>query len=174
MKINTFSKKGGFTLIELLVVIAIIVILTALILPDLAGSRAKARDAQRISDVSQLQLALELFYDRCGQYPAAVSSGSQYVVSSASNCTTSSGTIITMSSFIAQIPTPPAGVSNVTGYDYATSPISGSINNYVLRAQLESNNAEVSKGLSVFPTTGTWSNPITCTNTGTFYCVGPQ
>lgn len=65
--------KRGFTLIELLVVIAIIGILSSVVLASLNGARKKGRDARRISDVKQLQLALELYYDGNGsEYPNAL------------------------------------------------------------------------------------------------------
>lgn len=68
---NKISKnKLGFTLIELLVVVAIIAIMTGLIMASLASSRAKARDAKRISDVAQLQLALEQYFSQHNAYPA--------------------------------------------------------------------------------------------------------
>ena len=63
------SKKAGFTLIELLVVIAIIGILSSVVLASLNTARAKSRDARRIADLSQIQKALELFYDANRQYP---------------------------------------------------------------------------------------------------------
>jgi len=59
----TSNYKRGFTLIELLVVIAIIGILSSVVLASLNSARQKGRDARRISDVKQVQLALELFYD---------------------------------------------------------------------------------------------------------------
>ena len=55
--------KKGFTLIELLVVIAIIGILSSVVLASLNTARTKARDAQRISDLRQIQLGLEFYYD---------------------------------------------------------------------------------------------------------------
>lgn len=69
---NTVSKRG-FTLIELLVVIAIIGILSSVVLASLNSARRKGRDARRVADLKQLQLALELYYDANGSYPAAVS-----------------------------------------------------------------------------------------------------
>ncbi|MFH0952282.1 MAG: type II secretion system protein [Patescibacteria group bacterium] len=69
------KQKQGFTLIELLVVIAIIGILSAIGLVTLSTTRERARDAKRISDLSQYRLALMLYanYDDKGQYPAQVS-----------------------------------------------------------------------------------------------------
>ena len=70
MKLN--SKKG-FTLIEMLVVVAIIGLLSSVIIIGLGGSRAKARDAKRISDLRQIQSALEIAY--VTGYPAQASAG---------------------------------------------------------------------------------------------------
>ncbi len=61
-----FSKRKGqkgFTLIELLVVIAIIGILATIVLVSLNTARQKARDARRLSDLRQIALALEMYYD---------------------------------------------------------------------------------------------------------------
>src|SRR5256885_12699292 len=62
----------GLTLIELLVVIAILGILAAGILALLnpVSQLQKARDARRKSDLSEIQKALELYYQDCGYYPA--------------------------------------------------------------------------------------------------------
>ncbi len=64
--------EKGFTLIELLVVIAIIGILSSVVLASLNSARRKGRDARRVSDIGQLQLALELYYDANGSYPATL------------------------------------------------------------------------------------------------------
>ncbi len=57
------NSQRGFTLIELLLVIAIIGILVSIVLANLNVARQKARDAQRVSDLGQIQLALEYYYD---------------------------------------------------------------------------------------------------------------
>lgn len=71
----TLLKKrgiGGFTLIELLVVIAIIGVLASIVLASLNNARRKSRDARRITDVKQIQLALELYFDAQGNaYPTS-------------------------------------------------------------------------------------------------------
>lgn len=88
------SAQRGFTLIELLVVIAIIGGLSAIVLPNFMGAREKARDAQRKSDLKQIQKALELYkqdqtapnaYPTTGPNNSLVNSGQCW--SSAASCT---------------------------------------------------------------------------------------
>jgi len=67
--------KKGFTLIELLVVIAMIAILTGVVIASLGSSRAKARDGKRVSDIGQIQLALELYYEQNRSYPTSIYGG---------------------------------------------------------------------------------------------------
>ena len=64
------KTKKGFTLIELLVVIAIIGLLATLSVVSLNNARERARDARRLSDVRQIQTALELYYNIENVYPA--------------------------------------------------------------------------------------------------------
>jgi len=64
------KRQKGFTLIELLVVIAIIGLLATIVMVSLNTARQKARDARRISDIRQLQVALQLYYDSYGHYPS--------------------------------------------------------------------------------------------------------
>ena len=67
-----FSREGGFTLIELLVVIAIIGILASIVLASLNTARRKSRDVRRIADIKQIQLALELYFDKNQTYPLVI------------------------------------------------------------------------------------------------------
>ena len=95
-------KDRGFTLIELLVVIAIIGILSSVVLASLNTARIKARDAQRVSDVRQIQLAMEFFYDNAvpKTYPTTV----QGIA------------ILVTNSLLPNLPVAPTGG---TGYSYA-------------------------------------------------------
>jgi type II secretion system protein G len=63
------TTKKGFTLIELLVVIAIIGILSTLAVVSLGGARERARDAKRLSDMRNVQTALELYFTDNNAYP---------------------------------------------------------------------------------------------------------
>lgn len=64
------NNKMGFTLIELLVVISIIGLLASIVMTNLSKARMKAMDARSLSDMHQIQLALDLYYDKYGRYPA--------------------------------------------------------------------------------------------------------
>ncbi len=113
LKNNKSIKNKAFTLIELLVVIAIIGILTAIVSANLASSKIKARDAKRISDIGQLQLTLELYFDRCNSYPATLDT-------SGANC--SAG--VNLGTFISIIPKDPKGNAygyTMSGFDYVLS-----------------------------------------------------
>jgi prepilin-type N-terminal cleavage/methylation domain-containing protein/prepilin-type processing-associated H-X9-DG protein len=64
--------RRGFTLIEILVVIAIIAILAAILFPVFSRARAKARQANCLSNLRQLGTAIEMYttdYDE--RYPGA-------------------------------------------------------------------------------------------------------
>lgn len=68
MKHKKFDRRG-FTLIELLIVIGIIGILSTVATASILNAQAKARDAKRINDVSQLANALRLYYNEYEKFP---------------------------------------------------------------------------------------------------------
>lgn len=80
--------RRGFTLIELLVVIAIIGGLSAIVLPNFMGARERARDAQRKSDLKQIQKAFELY--KQDQNPPVYPSAAPVPNQSFTNATTGS------------------------------------------------------------------------------------
>ncbi len=88
------NNKKGFTLIELLVVIAIIGLLSTLSIVALNSARARSRDARRVSDIKQIQTALEMYYNEFNKYPAGTG---------LSTLTIGSGTTV----FMQNIPTAP-------------------------------------------------------------------
>lgn len=70
--IKKVLNKKGFTLIELLVAIAIIGVLVTLTVISLQTSRRGTRDAKRISDINQIQIALENYHRDFNEYPATI------------------------------------------------------------------------------------------------------
>ena len=80
-KMRMSKKHLGFTLIELLVVISIIGFLATASMVAFNSVRMKARDARRVSDMKQVQLALEFYYDKYGYYPPAPNWGNNSCVS---------------------------------------------------------------------------------------------
>ncbi|MCX7826635.1 MAG: DUF1559 domain-containing protein, partial [Verrucomicrobiae bacterium] len=70
MTIFQMKPKRAFTLVELLVVIAIMAILAALLLPALSRGKDSARSAACKSNLRQLGIALRLYTEESGFYPA--------------------------------------------------------------------------------------------------------
>lgn len=67
MRVN-FNKQG-FTLVELLVVITIIGILVAGVTVNFSGGQAQARDAQRQTELRELEIAIESYRRENRRYP---------------------------------------------------------------------------------------------------------
>jgi prepilin-type N-terminal cleavage/methylation domain-containing protein len=72
MKIQFKNSRKAYTLIEMLMVVAIIGVLASSILVGLSGTRAKARDSRRITDLKSVQTALELYYGKYNSYPSNI------------------------------------------------------------------------------------------------------
>lgn len=159
-----FSKNiRGFTLIELLVVIAIIAILTGIVVSSLTGSKSKARDAKRISDIGNIQLSLELYFDRCKQYPSALSTGI------ANGCPSG----VTLGSFISVVPTDP------TSGSYSYYVLDPNRDDFALVATLENYNEVLKDDLDGMPINSMDTNECGVSNNGQgsnerIYCAGPK
>ncbi len=69
------SNSSGFTLIEILVVVAIIALLSSMALIALMNARQKSRDTKRLGDMTQMNTALELYYNTNRGYPSAPIAG---------------------------------------------------------------------------------------------------
>ncbi|MCX6798236.1 MAG: prepilin-type N-terminal cleavage/methylation domain-containing protein [Candidatus Falkowbacteria bacterium] len=118
------KNNKGFTLIELLVVIAIIGLLSTLSIVALNNARARSRDARRLSDVKQMQTALELYYNDAGIYPGGnpISTGSIAYGSS---------------TYMTTIPTPPtpadgACTTGTNTYTYTQRTVNSTGDSYTL------------------------------------------
>jgi len=66
---NVFKNRKGFTLMELLVVIFIITLIGSLVTVYFFQIRKNVRDSKRLSDITEIQLALESYKFFEGQYP---------------------------------------------------------------------------------------------------------
>lgn len=148
------SDRRGFTLIELLVVIAIIGVLSSVVLASLNTARQKGRDARRISDVNQLRLALELYYDANGAYPAALTTAA-----------------VVTPGYIASMPTDPSNAAAYAYSPYAPTGATAICSGYHLGASLEVNNTAMGTDADVTTLTisGSETNPyglVQCTASG--------
>jgi general secretion pathway protein G len=111
-------KGGGFTLIELLVVVAIISLLSSVVLASLNTARAKARDTRRLSDMRQIQNALELYYDKYGAYPGNVDNDNGGWDTGCFGVGDSFISSLEIDGFISKTPCDPSFSSQNGGYSY--------------------------------------------------------
>lgn len=149
---NTENSKSGFTILELLTVVAIIGILSAVALPNLMGTREHARDSERITEIAEIALGLELYYSTCRQYPNPAGG---LTTGDSNGCPTG----VTFGSFLSSVPTDPQGGS----YRYGTS---GTFDDFVVGALLETNH----KVLAEDSDNDIYSIPCSGPND---YCVRP-
>jgi prepilin-type N-terminal cleavage/methylation domain-containing protein len=66
------NKSRGFTLVEVVIVVGIMSVLSAIIYASFDGAKAKSRDQQRMADISSIQLALEIYFNKNKQYPESL------------------------------------------------------------------------------------------------------
>jgi type II secretion system protein G len=154
-----FRNNKGFTLIELLVVVAIIGILSSVVLASLNTARAKGRDAKRLTEIHQLQNALELYYNDNGHYPDTCI-GSSYLAIPSIGWST-----LLSSSYIGSMPIDPSNAVGQYGYYYCANykpngncgytSTPGINSNYILGTRLENTSASSHSCPGVF---GGWDN----------------
>ncbi|MFA6437321.1 MAG: hypothetical protein WC242_04100 [Candidatus Paceibacterota bacterium] len=68
-------RKISIKNIILTVVVCLLFFVVIIIMASRPGSRSRARDSRRVSDVRQIELALELYYAAHLQYPEVSTSG---------------------------------------------------------------------------------------------------
>jgi type II secretion system protein G len=138
-------RNKGFTLIELLIVLAIIGVLSSILLANLISAKARARDAERKSDLRQLQAAFEMYRADQGTYPAAP----------LPNC--GSALVVGGTTYIQKIPCDPTN-SGQNVYTYTTTGAT-----YTLTACLENVNDTQKDKINTSYCSGTsnWSYTLT-------------
>ncbi len=138
------KNNKGFTLIELLVVIAIIGLLSTLAVVALGNARQKARDAKRLSDLKQMQTALELYYTDKTDYPVAanpITLGiSDYACLDGNGFTT---VALCASPYMGQVPADPLTAQS---YVYTKG-----VNTYTITATLETAMNNLTGGITLSP-----------------------
>lgn len=137
-------RGRGFTLVELLVVIAVIGVLSSIILVGFSGSRAKARDAKRISD---LQNILKDVIVKQGFASVSLGCTNPTGTNLITNCTLLSGYVDpgnTPTTLCAKGPFPAPRACQYTVFDPGTSVIA--TDNFEICAYLERGTGPYSQG----------------------------
>jgi len=151
------KKSKGFTLIELLVVIAIIGILATIVLVSLNTARQKARDARRVSDLRQIALALEMYYDD--------NTSTGYPGTANGTCDDWAAMVTALESapgYMTKVPTNPGG--GVEAYQYSVGTNNA---DYVLKAQLERNDPALNNDVD------NTTYGCACDDAAYRYCIQP-
>jgi type II secretion system protein G len=139
------QEKKGFTLIELLVVIAIIGLLATLSVVSLNNARERARDARRVSDIRQIQTALELYFNAEDEYPTTVSITDSEVETTKGvlGGTITSGT----TTFMDPIPTAPTPADCTSGNSYTYLRTAGDTGDYTIEYCLGNDTGGIKGGV---------------------------
>lgn len=119
---NLSAYSKGFTLIELLVVISILGLLAALVVSNMSGVRERARDAQRKSDLKEVQKALEMY--KASQSPPAYPAGTSW-----------SNLSVLVPNYIKVLPNDPLNTETGAQYSYQRDSVDPL--KYTLKACLE-------------------------------------
>jgi prepilin-type N-terminal cleavage/methylation domain-containing protein len=124
--------KKGFTLIEMAVVLLIIGILAGIVLRNIGGQAAQARDAKRVGDLRILANYLAQYLAKQGQFPTTSANSQNWGPLN---------TAFQNAGIYVNLPQPPSGAGDVYDYipcsDTGSAPPTGIANHFVLRARLE-------------------------------------
>jgi prepilin-type N-terminal cleavage/methylation domain-containing protein len=134
-KLSPSRSNRGFTLIELLIAVSIIAILVSIGAASFVKARSQARDSQRLSDLGDIQSALEQYYAANLSYP---SSGGVWLSSAIDDTTWIPGANIYISGGL------PWDVKHSDGYTYQYASANEGTT-YLLVAALENEKSDLPK-----------------------------
>ena len=120
------KKTKGLTIIEIITVIAIMATLSAIIYASFGGAQARSRDQKRYADLGAIQLSLETYFQKNGQFPTSLNS--------------------LVPAYIVSLPTPPSNGDTQYSYFPVTSVGNGSAicTSYHLWIRFETNTSYLS------------------------------
>lgn len=135
-------NNTGFTLIELLVVVALIGVLATLLVANLNAARERGRDAQRKSDLRNMQTALRLYFNDKGIYPAHDATSFQILGCGSLGTSSCAWGEIWSADSIVYMPTLPKDPLPSQTYRYQQT---GSGDGYIIQACLENKSDDKGK-----------------------------
>jgi prepilin-type N-terminal cleavage/methylation domain-containing protein len=109
MIILRVHPRRGFTLVEIIVVVSVIAVLSTVAYASFGEARKKARDTQRVSNISTLQTALRIMNDEIGSYPVYING---IIIGEGAVLDT------TLSSYLSSTISDPSGSGADTTYEY--------------------------------------------------------
>ena len=125
------NNEKGFTLIELLIVVTIIGVLSSLLTANFIGIRQRTRDAQRKSDLRQIQSALEIYRADQGTYK----SNPGITKLNSTDCPDSDALTAGSATYMQKIPCDP--IANITYFNRGNYYYSSDGNTYKLVSCME-------------------------------------
>lgn len=127
------TKNKAYTLIEVIVTIMVVGIIFSLAAISLSEVRRSSRDTKRLSDIAQIQFALEKYYRDEGEYPEELIPGE--------NLIGTSGKIYLLK--VPENPQPASSHCEFVEYQYFREP---KMNSYSLGFCLEKENGDYNQG----------------------------
>jgi uncharacterized protein (TIGR02145 family)/prepilin-type N-terminal cleavage/methylation domain-containing protein len=130
---NNNIRKKGFTLVEILVVVFIIGLLATMGIVSFSGIRKNARDIKRMSDIRQIQMALDSYFRNAGSYPSEINGSISY------------NNNVYLNSY-PTAPNPPDGDCEEGENNYTYVPLGSNSNSYVIYFCLGSPTGDLEAG----------------------------
>ncbi|GIW67345.1 MAG: hypothetical protein KatS3mg096_213 [Candidatus Parcubacteria bacterium] len=155
--------RKGFTLIEMAVVLLVIGILAGIVLRNIGGQSAMARDTRRMGDLRNVANYLSTYLAKFGYFPNSTSWAALE-------------TTLRSAGIIDRLPRDPSGKN----YDYYYCSDTGSlaqndVNHFVLRAQLEQTLASAPRlwetAVTSTPAGWTCNTAPVCDPNSRYYCL---